>query len=336
MTRRETVINAINHKESVNTPYSFFGFAEDKIPELQAHFGCKDVNAALGNYLHRCGKRKTEPIPGRPGFFIDNFNVVWNRTRDKNIGVVETNLLEDAERYDEYVFPTPDERFIRGEIEETLKTADDKFVYYNFGFSLFERAWMLRGMENLLMDFIEDGDFVHRFFGDILKYDLAVLDIVLGYDRIDGVLFGDDWGQQKGLIMGAPFWREYIKPCARQLYAKVKAKSKYAMIHSCGDIEELFPELIESGLDIYQTVQPEIYDLAKIKKEYGQNLTFWGALSTQYLLVESGPAEVERITRQTIDLMKPGGGYIAGPTHTITADVPLDNILAMLKGFKES
>ena len=101
------------------------------------------------------------------------------------------------------------------------------------------------------------------------------MDIALEYD-FDGIYFGDDWGQQHGLIMGLEHWRHYIKPQMARLYKKVKDKRLFAFQHSCGDCHELFPDLIESGLDCYQTFQPEVYDVREMKKLYGDRLAFWG------------------------------------------------------------
>lgn len=101
--------------------------------------------------------------------------------------------------------------------------------------------------------------------------------------------------------------------------------------HSCGDIHEIFPDLIEIGLDCYQTFQPEIYPMETIKKEYGAHLCFWGGISTQRLLPFASAEEVRRVTAETLRIMKPSGGYIAGPTHAIPGDVPPENIQAMME-----
>jgi uroporphyrinogen decarboxylase len=86
-------------------------------------------------------------------------------------------------------------------------------------------------------------------------------------------------------------------------------------------------------LDIYQTVQPEIYDLISIKKQFGDNLTFWGGISTQRLLPFATPEIVAKTTKETIELMSKGGGYIISPTHAVSADTPIENIIAMMNEF---
>jgi hypothetical protein len=163
---------------------------------------------------------------------------------------------------------------------------------------------------------------------DFQKENLKILDIVLEYD-VDAVYFGDDWGQQHGLITGPKLWREFFRPRLAKMYDAAKKNGKFLIQHSCGDIEELFPDLIDLGLDCYQTFQPEIYDVAAVKKKYGANLSFWGGISTQQLLPCATPDEVRAETRRLMKILAVNGGYIAGPTHAVPGDVPPENILAM-------
>jgi len=198
---------------------------------------------------------------------------------------------------------------------------------------MYERAWTLRGIENLLVDMIEEPQFVHDLLDAITEYNLKVIDIGLEYD-IDGFHFGDDWGQQRGLIMGPVHWRTFIKPRMARMYARVKSKGLIVSQHSCGDIEEIFPDLIEIGLDIYQTVQPEIYNLKEIKRKYGNDLTFWGGISTQGLLPYGTAGEVRQVARETIKIMNQDGGYIAAPTHALPRDIPVENVIALMEVFQ--
>ena len=133
--------------------------------------------------------------------------------------------------------------------------------------------------------------------------------------------------------MGLEHWRHYIKPQMARLYKKVKDKRLFAFQHSCGDCHELFPDLIESGLDCYQTFQPEVYDVREMKKLYGDRLAFWGGISTQqclpYATLEQVKEEIVKLYHQ----LHEGGGYILAPTHALAFDVPPGNILAMIEMF---
>jgi uroporphyrinogen decarboxylase len=151
---------------------------------------------------------------------------------------------------------------------------------------------------------------------------------------IDGMLFGDDWGMQHGLIMGPRMWRKFLKPCLKRMYGRVKSAGKFVLQHSCGDISEVYPDLAEIGLDAHQTFQPEIYDIAEIKRQYAGKLSFWGGISTQRLLPFATPDEVRSETARIIGVMGQGGGFIAAPTHAVPPDVPPENILAMADVFQ--
>jgi uroporphyrinogen decarboxylase len=119
-----------------------------------------------------------------------------------------------------------------------------------------------------------------------------------------------------------------------KMYERIKSKGLIVAQHSCGDIHEIFPDLIEIGLDVYQTFQPEIYDIKKVKKEYGRDLSFWGGISTQRLLPFAPVEEIKRVTRETMDILGESGGYIAAPTHAVPGDVPPQNIVAMIEVFQ--
>jgi len=333
MLRKERVIKALNHQETDIVPFNAdftiqsneLMIEHTKNPNYQ-----DDLNLHL-NYIQYWGW-PTE-LEDKPGYFKDTFGIVWNRSgADKDIGVPVDKLITDFNNI-EYVFPEIDEARLRAEYEELMKNREDKFTFGGIGFSMFERAWSLAGMTEVLMAMVMYPEGLHKLFDMICEYNLKVMDIALEYD-LDGFYFGDDWGQQKGLIMGPDYWREFIKPRMKRMYDKAKEKGLYVLQHSCGDVEAIFDDLIEIGLDCYQTFQPEIYDIAKVKEKYGDRLAFWGGISTQRLLSQAGPEEVKEVTIKTIRTMSKNGGYIAAPTHALEFDVPPENILAMFEIFK--
>lgn len=292
-----------------------------------AHTGKENYKETIGNHILMIDLIKPQ-IEVKPEFFRDEYGIIWNKSgADKDIGVVDEYLLEDADDLEDLKIPEVDEAFIREKMEELVNTARDRFRIAGIGFSLFERAWTLRGMENLLCDMIVDPDFVHALFEKITARNLKILDIALEYD-IDAVYFGDDWGQQKGLIMGPKHWRNFIKPYLKKLYGRVHEAGKYVVQHSCGDVREVMKDLYEVGLNMYQTFQPEIYtyDYAKV---IDGKITIWGGISTQRDLPIKTPEEIKAITREILAAF-PHGGLVAAPTHDVPFDVPPENIDAML------
>ncbi len=328
MNKRERVIAALKHQQTRPVPFSV-GFTQQEKEKVAAYLGDSHFSDKIDNHIsstyydgHLCEVK--------PGYWQDDFGVLWNRTgADKDIGVIEGIVIAEPDMAS-YRFPEIDKDQIHAEYQALMARTDDMFKFGSIGFSLFERAWTLRGMENILTDMVLEPAFVDDLMQAILDYNSQILDIALQYN-IDGFHFGDDWGQQKGLIMGPNYWRRFIKPVLADLYSQVKKRGIYVSQHSCGDITEILPDLIDIGLDVYQTVQPEIYDLPVLKRDYGADLTFWGGISTQRLLPFASPDEVRLVTRETLRIMGKDGGYIAAPTHSIPGDVPPENVLAMLE-----
>jgi len=332
MTHRELVLAALEHHATETVPYHIELTAQAG-ERLIAHTGDPQAAEKLPTCLHytQYWGWPTE-LPDRPEHYLDEFGVIWNRSgADKDIGVIDNPLIEDLEERS-YVFPKANIARLRRDIEHMLAAKDDKFVFMGFGFCMFERAWSLMGMENVLISMLTCPDELEQLFDDICDYFLKLVHIALEYD-IDGIYFGDDWGQQQGLIMGPELWRKFIKSRMARLYAPVKKAGKYVMQHSCGDCSEIFTDLIEIGLDCYQTFQPEIYDLAKMKALYGDKLAFWGGISTQQALPSMTPDQVKQEVRRVMEILRPNGGLIVAPAHAIPFDVPPENILAMADVF---
>jgi len=294
---------------------------------LKQYLNCSDISEEAGNYLAKARNESFTALAA--GKKQDMFGVIWQEVETGDFGTVVNQLLPEPDLTD-YSFPEPDRELIREKCRRLEKESGEKFTMYIIGFSLFERAWTMRGMEELLMDFIRYPDFTRELFQRIAKYNLKVIDIVADYD-IDCIFFGDDWGQQRGLIMGPKYWRQFIKPPLARMYRYARERGFYLAQHSCGDVAAIFPDLIELGLDIYNTFQPEIYDVEFMKKEYGAKLTFYGGISTQQLLPRATPEEVKKETRRLMNILARNGGYIVAPTHDIPEDVPLENVLAFLE-----
>jgi len=329
MNRRERVRAAVAHAQPDKTPYHV-GFTYKAHAKMAEYYGDPDFACKLGNCLHNLGTSTAGSWREvRPDVWEDEFGVQWDRTVDKDIGVV-CNRRITPETLDEYEFPDPDDPARYARYDDEIRQHQDLFLVANHGFSLFERAWTLAGMENLLMAMIDDKPFAHGLLDRILDFNLRIIANACAHD-VDAMQFGDDWGQQRGLIMGPALWREFIGPRVRQMYQAVRARGKYVFIHSCGKVDSLFPDLIECGLNVFNPFQPEVIDVFEAKREYGGRLAFFGGISTQRLLPYGTPAQVREQVKRLIGEVGRGGGYIAAPAHAIPGDAKPENIAAMIE-----
>jgi len=330
MTPRQRVVEAVKHRDTDVVPYHI-DFTIEALRKAVAHYGDERIAHHIGNHLAVATYWSEQPLAANR--FRDHFGVVWNRSVDKDIGIVEGLCLPEP-TLATYTFPTVEADLYRQTCRRLVEDNPDTFRIGGIGFSLFERAWTMRGMENLLMDMIEHPAFVDELLERICEFNLGILRVALEFP-IEAVYFGDDWGQQHGTIMGPALWRRFLKPHLARMYAEVKSKGVYVAQHSCGDVRELMPDLVDIGLDMFNTFQPEIMEPTWAKRNFGQHITFWGGISTQRVLPFKTPPEVRDNVRYMLRTVGQNGGYICGGTHALPADIPTETIVAMIESPRE-
>lgn len=331
LTPRERIWCAIRHQQPDRVPYHITATVPARA-RLAAHYGTDAIDDVIGNHMATY-KTRLPYDEVRPGFWLDEWGTVWNKTIDPDIGNVDNRVLAERSLAGLLVPDPLNPRRFAG-MPAWIAANPDRFRVVSLGFSLWERAWILRGMSDLMIDMVEAPQFVDELLDTILEWDLAVLREMLKYD-IDAVRFGDDWGQQRGLLFGHRRWQRFIKPRIAELYGLVKGAGKAVMIHSCGKVQELFPELIELGLDVFNPFQPDVMDVYEMKRLYGDRLTFYGGMSVQSLLPYGTPDQVRAEARRMMDEIGRGGGFIIAPSHDMPGDIPLENMLAFIDTVRE-
>jgi uroporphyrinogen decarboxylase len=145
------------------------------------------------------------------------------------------------------------------------------------------------------------------------------------------VYMGDDFATQRGMLISPEHWRKYLKPTYEKYFSLAKKYDLIVWFHSCGQFRPVMGDLIDIGLDVWETVQTHLpgNEPDVLKREYGDHITFFGGISTQTTLPFGTTDDVRREVRERIRVLGRNGGYICGPDHGIMPDVPMENVLAM-------
>lgn len=208
---------------------------------------------------------------------------------------------------------------------------------------IFEMAQRVRGMENLLLDLAADEVFAMSIVDKMVESKIKFWEMALPplADVIDVVSEADDYGTQFSQLISPDMFRRLFKPRIAEVIRCIKrlAPSAKIFFHSDGNVRPIIPDFIEIGVDILNPVQPNAagMDPIGIKKDFGKDLVFWGAgVETQSVLPFGTPQEVKDDVRCNIDALAPGGGYVFNTVHNIQADVPPQNIMAMIEALRNA
>jgi uroporphyrinogen decarboxylase len=218
-----------------------------------------------------------------------------------------------------------------------LRKQTDRAILGLFGGNLLEIGQYFYRNDNFFMLLAGDPDRAHRFLDQLVSIHLANLDRFLAAVNgcVDVVLFGDDFGMQQGPQISQAMYREFFKPRQKILWGRVKERTEAkVMLHCCGGVRELLPDMIEAGLDAINPVQISCRGMSagELKEDFGRQLTFWGGgCDTREVLIHGTSAQVREHVRRQIETWRPGGGYVFQQVHNIMADVPPANIVAMFE-----
>ena len=349
-TKRERVIAAFRRSGPDRVP-RWLQLSPALKVALQEAVGTEDLVAAFNldlNYdetvsrapsrLEADFSRYFDEIP--PGAYYSDWGEMWYPSGFYHFEGQKKPMagFTSIKELDEYPFPDPDAEYRYTETaaraEAIKRTGLPAISSYDCGF--FEQAHGVRGMDNILVDLLINPDFAYALLEKIAvrKIGAAVQYAKAG---VDILFLGDDWGYEKSTIMSLPTWRKYFKPLLAKEIAAVRAVNPDVIIayHSCGHVEPVVPELIECGIDVLQSVQPEANDPARLKRLYGNHLSFWGTIGVQSTFPFGTPEEMDRVVKERIETVGRGGGLLIGPAHCIEPETPVENVFAFIKAVEK-
>jgi uroporphyrinogen decarboxylase len=368
MTSRQRVITALNHEEPDRVPLDFgTGGNNSPVPEfyarLTAYYGLPAEMKYLPHYLRivevderilrdlgidtrhilmkpTTAHRRPCDLPGQ---FYDEFGARWKEVDTGDVmyrELAESPLadatIDDLAKYEWWPYAGDPARVVglREQAQRMYNETDFAIVGAPGFNGMWERAWYMIGMQRALEGLLLEPEFMHallRRITDACKIAVGhYLDAVGPYLQV--IKLSDDLGAQDGPEMSPAAYRNIIKPYHKELFDFVKARTPARIFfHTCGSVYRLLPDLIDAGVEILNPVQVSAKDMdtKRLKAEFGDRLSFNGAIDTQWALPFGTVDDVKREVEHRIADLAPGGGYIMCPVHNVQSDVPPVNLITM-------
>jgi len=320
MTGRERVLAAINHREPDKVPLSIGSTSNDCFTKVALRRFAEHIG--LGEYEETVTWKAIQTVKTPEKIQLE-------RPLGGLIDIDDINKYPWPKAYDEGRV-----HGLREEVEALYNNTEFALVADYMVFGPFEAALWVRGWEDFLCDLYTEPKLAEALMEKILEFDLVIWGQLLDSvgDLLHVVCQGDDLAMQDRPIISPELYRKHIKKYHQQLYSFIRSKTKAKIMHhSCGSVHDLIPDLIDCGVDILNPVQTSAKNMEpeRLKKEFGDVLTFWGGLDIQKLLAFGTPTEVEEGVKKLMETFGPGGGYVFAPSHNIQPTAPVENMKAM-------
>jgi uroporphyrinogen decarboxylase len=342
ITSRERVLTAFEHQEPDRVPCWCGASAEfwDKA-KRQLQLDDESLRIRLGDDFRRVFAEYSGP-----DFELSEgatYRTVFGVEREGlGYGQPGSHPLANATLKDVHDYPWPDPAWMDvTQIKSQAQGCHGQYAILGGDWSPFwHDAIDLLGMENMYMKMYDEPELVDAVMRHLVDYYAAVSGRIFDAagDSIDIFFIGNDLGSQRGPLLNPELFERFVLPHLRRLIDLGHCYRLRVQLHCCGGFASLIPSLIEAGLDGLHAVQPSCYgmDLSQLKTNFGDKILFNGAVDSHHVLIEASPETVRMKTRQVLDIMAPGGGYVAGASHdTILEETPVENVLAMFEAIRE-
>lgn len=278
--------------------------------------------------------KKYYPFEFKPGTTIDDWGVANEPGSEAAMHM--THMLHPMANFDslqqikEYPFPelpkgAPDE-FKQRVLDCHTK---DLIAVGNMQCTIWETAWYMRGMENLMMDMMMEDEMAEYLLDEVTKRAIIRAQNYVS-SGVDVLYLGDDIGMQKTIMMSRDLYCTWLKPRLKQVIDAAREINPDIAIfyHSCGYVKPFIQDLIDVGVDVLNPIQPECMDFKSIHEEFGDKISFHGTIGTQTTMPFGTPDDVKREVYKNLEIAGDKGGLLIAPTHLLEPEVPWENILA--------
>ena len=252
--------------------------------------------------------------------WTDIWGTEWHKEHPDVMGFPKGNPLAEMEAFDSFVWPDPNDERICGKIYEIAERITDedrrnRFVAGSHRDTLWEKSYMLVGMENMMIYMFTEPEYAKKIFHKIMDFQLGIAEHYIKCG-VEVITMSDDLGTQRALLMSKELIEEFLIPEYRRLFDFYKKRGVKVHFHSCGHIEPILETFIELGVDILNPVQATANDLSKVIEVTNKRMCIHGAISTA--LLESGPTQaIDAEVKRVISLLGANGGYFCAPDQAM-------------------
>lgn len=250
---------------------------------------------------------------------------------------IESGPLYDEEKIDTYTAPDPNRTELYANLKRLIaEEKDEYFIIGRLHTTIYETAWALRGMDNLLCDMALEPERANTIIDIPFNYHLEVAQN-MAREGVDMIWLGDDMGAQHSMIISPDMWRLFFKPRMAAIIEAIKTINRDCLVayHTDGYNWPILPDLIEIGLDVLNPIQAESMDPEELKKLYGDKLSFFGGIDVQTTLPLGKPEDVEAEFKERLTTLGSGGGWLCAPTHHVQLDTPIENLQTLISSIQK-
>ena len=369
MTSRERVIMSLNHKEPDMVPIDLgsshvTGIHIDAYNKLKKYLGVGGNETEIIDQIQGLARVEDEVLraldidtrsifprfrkkelqeDNEKWFFTDEWGVTWVRKKDGGLYFELANHpfknaeIKDIENFD---WPSPDDPYrvdgLREEARELYEKTSYALVGDVYSGCVIELIWFQTGLVRFLTDMILDPEFIKKVVERSLKIQFKIIDNFLREvgEYLQVVVINGDLGTQQGPLLSPKLYREFLLPYEKNIVQFVRERTRARIFrHTCGSIHKLLPDILQTGIDVLNPVQvsAENMDPEQLKREFGNQVSFWGGVDSQKVLSQGSTLDVEEEVKKRIYQFAPGGGYVLGSVHNIQPDVMPENIVALFQ-----
>jgi uroporphyrinogen decarboxylase len=339
MNSYERVVAALERKQPDRVPYFECVIDENVMQALLPgcdYFAFNDWIGMDNAGLNRSSWRRdnVDYVDKEKGLFRDAWGVIRAFGPESTPAPVE-GPIKTPEDIKSYTPPDPESPDAIAGVSEVVERYKGKKAITAIGRDAFFNPGFLRGQANFLMDMIEHPKLVHELIDIALSHDLRVAERMIKAG-VDVIVLGDDYADKNGPMMSPRHFREFILPGLKRAVENAHQAGAYVVKHSDGNIMPLMDMIVETGIDAINPIEPPAgMDIAHIKENYGDRVAIIGNIDCGALLCEAPVEEVRKVTRETIKVAGPGGGYCLSSSNSIHSSVKPENFMAMVETLRE-